>query len=73
MLSSQSNNDINTRRLLELIDIPQLRQHINIPTKTTIKTQALIGIIITKNDDIKIIQSGVTDLGISDHNLHLIV
>ena len=69
MLNSQSNNDINTRTLPDVIDIYQLRQHINMPTRNILKTQTLIDIIITKIDDTKIIRSGVTDLGISDHNL----
>ena len=38
MLNSQSNNNVNTRTFLDLIDIYQLRQHINMPTRTTIKT-----------------------------------
>ncbi len=46
-----------------------LRQHINMPTRTTIRTKTLIDIIITKIDDTKTIRSGVMELGISDHNL----
>ncbi len=36
MLNNQSNNNANTRTLLDLIDIYQLRQHINMPTTTTV-------------------------------------
>jgi hypothetical protein len=39
------------------------------PTRTTIKSKTLIDIIIMKIDDTKTIQSGVIELGISDHNL----
>ena len=38
-------------------------------TRTTVWTKTLIDIIITKIDDIKTIQSGAIELGISDHNL----
>ena len=66
MLNSQTNNDINTRTLLDLIDMYQLRQHINTATRSILKTQTLINIIITKIDDTKIILFSVTVLGIID-------
>ena len=68
MINRHSNNNLNTRTLQDLIDIYQLQQHINMPTRTTIKSKTLID-IITKIDDTKTIQSGVIELGISDHNL----
>ena len=64
-----TNTDSHTKKLIDLFDIYQLRQHITMPTRTTTNSKTLIYIIITKIEDTKIIDSGVIDLGISDHNL----
>ena len=39
------------------------------PTRITPTTKTLINVIITKEGDIKIIDSGVIHIGISDHSL----
>jgi hypothetical protein len=53
----------------DLIDIYQLQQHINKPSRVTNYSQTLIDLILTKTDDNKTIDSGVIELGISDHCL----
>lgn len=63
------NKDTHTKKLTDLLDINQLQQHIQIPTRTTLNTKTLIDLMITKVEDTKTIDSGVIDLGISDHNL----
>ena len=47
----------------------KLRKHINMPTRTTIKTRTLIDIINAKIDDAKTIRSRVMKLGITGHNM----
>ena len=39
------------------------------PTRATPSTKTLLDIIISKSDDTKIIESGVIELGISDHSM----
>ena len=63
------NKDTHTKILTDLLDINQLQQYIQIPTRTTLNTKTLIDLMITKVEDTKTINSGVIDLGISDHNL----
>ena len=53
----------------DLIDIYQLQQHVDKPSRTTNCSQTLIDLILTKIDDTKTTDSGVTELGISDHSL----
>ena len=56
-------------RFKELLNTFQLQQLINKPTRITETTKTLIDLIICKTNDLKIIESGVIDLGISDHSL----
>ena len=49
-----------------IIDIFQLQQHIQTPTRTAYNSSSLI---LTHIDDDKILEAGVVDLGISDHSL----
>jgi hypothetical protein len=65
--TSYGNN--NSKRLDDLLDIYQLQQHIDKPTRTTDSTKTLIDIIIIKSDDTKTSDSGMIALGISDHDL----
>ena len=58
-----------TAKLLEIFDLYLLKQHIQSPTRVTARSQSLIDVIITSIDDNKIIDSGVLELGISDHHL----
>ena len=67
LFKSEANSNI--RQLRDLIDLYQLHQHIDQPTRITDLTQTLLDIIITKIDDPKTIESGVIELGISDHSL----
>ena len=53
----------------DLIDIYQLQQHIDKPSRITNCSQTLLDIILTKIDDTKTVDSGVIELGISDHSL----
>ncbi len=50
------------------MDIFQLRQHIQTPTRTNVKTSTLIDVILTRIDDGKITNVGVIYLGIIDHS-----
>ena len=50
----------------DLIDIYQLQQHIDKPSRITNSSQTLLDIILTKIEDTKTIDSGVIELGISD-------
>ena len=59
----------NTSKLLDLMDIYQLQQHIQSPTRITSLTQTLIDVIFTQIGDNKTLDSGVIELGISDHSL----
>ena len=67
LLATKSNS--HTKKLTDLLDIYQLQQHIKTPTRTTPDTKTLIDLIITKIEDTKVIDSGVIELGISDHDL----
>ena len=58
-----------TKRLSDLINEFQLKQHITSPTRITPSSKTLIDIIMTKASDTKIIDSGVIHLGLSDHSL----
>ena len=58
-----------TAKLLEIFDLYLLKQHIQSPTRVTVRSQSLIDVIITSIDDNKIIDPGVLELGISDHRL----
>ena len=68
MLSNDNNNP-NVMKLKDVIDIYQLQQHINNPTRVPTSTKTLVDLILTRIDDTKAIDSGVMDLGISNHNL----
>ncbi len=67
LLLAEGNNQ--TKKLKDLMQIYQLRQHITTPTRITTDTQSLIDIILTKVDDTKTCNSGVVHVGISDHSL----
>ena len=58
-----------TSRLLDVMDIFQLQQHIQTPTRITPTTSSLIDVIITQIGDSKTLESGAIQLGISDHSL----
>ena len=58
-----------TSKLIDIIDIFQLQQHIQTPTRITYNSSSLIDLILTHIDDDKILEAGVVDLGISDHSL----
>jgi hypothetical protein len=58
-----------TKRLSDLINEFQLKQHITSPTRITPSSKTLIDIIMTKASDTKIIDSEVIHLGLSDHSL----
>ena len=58
-----------TLKLQDIMDIFKLRQHIQSPTRTNVKTSSLIDVILTRIDNGKITNAGVIDLGISDHSL----
>ena len=58
-----------TAKLLDIFNIYILKQHIQSSTRITPRSQSLIDVIITAIDDNKTIDSGVVDLGTSDHNL----
>ena len=47
----------------DLIDIYQLQQHIDKPSRTTNYSQTLIDLILTKIEDNKTIDSGVLSWG----------
>jgi hypothetical protein len=59
----------NIKKMKDLTDIYQLQQHIDKPSRTTNYSQTLIDLILTKIEDNKTIDSGVIELGISDHSL----
>jgi hypothetical protein len=59
----------NIKKMKDLIDIYQLQQHIDKPSRTTNYSQTLIDLILTKIEDNKTIDSGLIELGISDHSL----
>ena len=51
-----------TSKLIDIIDIFQLQQHIQTPTRTTYNSSSLIDLILTHIDDEKILEAGVVDL-----------
>ena len=51
------------------MDIFQLQQHIQTPTRITPTTSSLIDVIITQIGDSKTLETGAIQLGISDHSL----
>ena len=57
-----------TSKLIDIIDIFQLQQHIQTPTRTIYNSSSLIDLIHTHIDDDKILDARVVDLGISNHN-----
>ena len=57
-----------TNRLVDIINLFQLTQVIEEPTRITSDTQTLLDLFITNKPE-NIINSGVVQLGISDHNL----
>ena len=57
------------KKMKDLIDIYQLQQHIDKPSRITNSSQTLLNIILTKIEDTKMIDSGVIELEISDHSL----
>ena len=59
----------NIIRLRDLIDVYQLHQHIQNPTRVTDSTKTLLDLILTKIDDTKTLDSGVMQIGISDRSL----
>ena len=61
-----------TAKLLEIFDLYLLNEHIQSPTRVTVRSQS-IDVIITSIDDNKIMDSGVLELGISDHHLLYII
>jgi hypothetical protein len=58
-----------TKKLIELLDVYQLKQLIKKPTRVTAKTRTLIDVIITQMGNTNVTTSGVIHLGISDHSL----
>ena len=58
----------NVKMLQEIMQLYQLTQIIDDPTRVTKSTKSLLDVCITSSPD-KIIQSGVVHLGISDHSL----
>jgi hypothetical protein len=54
--------------LQEIMQLYQLTQIIDDPTRVTKSTKSILDVCITSSPD-KIIQSGVVHLGISDHSL----
>ena len=59
----------NTKKLIELLDVYQLKQLIKEPIRITSNTRTLIDVIITQLGNTNITTSGVIHLGISDHSL----
>ena len=58
----------NVKTLQKIMQLYQLTQVINEPTRVTKSTKSILDVCITSSPD-KIIQSGVVHLGISDHSL----
>ena len=56
----------NVKMLQEIMQLYQLTQIIDDPTRVTKSTKSILDVCITSSPD-KIIQSGVVHLGISDH------
>ena len=59
----------NTKKLIELLAVYQLKQLIKEPTRVTANTRTLIDVIITQLGNTNVTASGVIHLGISDHSL----
>ena len=59
-------NNANSRRLMDIMDVYQLKQIITEPTRITNYSQSLIDVFIT-NNPYKVNTSGVIRIGISDH------
>ena len=57
-----------TKKLQEIMELYQLTQLIDSPTRITNSSQSLLDVVITSTPE-KIISSGVVHLGISDHSL----
>ena len=57
-----------TKRLKEILELCQLKQLIDSPTRITKTTQSLLDVAITSTLEI-VIFSGVVHLGVSDHSL----
>ena len=57
-----------TKKLQEIMELYQLTQLIDSPTRITNSSQSLLDVFITSTPE-KIISSGVVHLGISDHSL----
>ena len=55
-----------SRRLVDIMDIYQLKQIIKEPTRVTNNTSSLIDLFVTNNPQ-KLKTSGVIRIGISDH------
>ena len=58
----------NVKMLQEIMQLYQLTQIIDDPTRVTKSTKSILDVCITSSPD-KIIQSGLVHLGISDHSL----
>jgi hypothetical protein len=54
-----------TKKLIELLDVYQLKQLIKKPTRVTAKTRTLIDVIITQMGNTNVTTSGVIHLGIA--------
>ena len=67
--SSTNHSNLSTSKLLDLIDVYQLQQQIQSPTRITNTTASLLDVILTYSGDGKILDTGVIHLGISDHSL----
>ena len=65
----EQNKNLPTSKLLDLVDVYQLQQHILSPTRITNTTASLLDVILTYCGDDKILDTGVIHLGISDHSL----
>jgi len=61
-------NNVNTRALLNITNIYNLKQHINEPTRVTPVSCTLIDVIFASHPD-SVSCSGVSHVGISDHSL----
>ena len=60
--------DHNSTKLMNSADLYDLHQVINEPTRITISSSTMIDLIFTNTVD-KIVCSGVSHVGISDHSL----
>ena len=60
---------LSIRKLNEILELYQMQQLINNPTRVTELTQSLLDVCITSNPEHIIYSLGVLHLGISDHSL----